>query len=127
MTRRTYAQLSKLTNNQKLTIRDHLAIERTALASERTLLSYVRTMIGLMAVGGTLIKFFTGWLAMLSGWMFITFGLTVLTVGFIRYIKMIAIIHHLQNPQSNQPKIDKFHQIFWTTLEKLHLAERIIR
>ncbi len=39
-----------------LTLRDHLAMERTSLASERTLLAYARTAILLAGSGLTLIK-----------------------------------------------------------------------
>ncbi len=39
-----------------LTLRDHLAVERTSLASERTLLAYARTAILLAGSGLTLFK-----------------------------------------------------------------------
>lgn len=51
------ASQAKLSNDDKaLTLRDHLAMERTSLASERTLLAYARTAILLAGSGLTLIK-----------------------------------------------------------------------
>jgi putative membrane protein len=44
----------------QLTLRDHLARDRTILANERTLLAYVRTAFGFAAAGMTLIKLFPG-------------------------------------------------------------------
>lgn len=38
-----------------LTLRDHLAIERTKLANERTFLAYFRTAIGMLASGVAII------------------------------------------------------------------------
>lgn len=43
-------------NNDKLTVADYLAIERTNLANERTLLAYVRTFIILISSGFAIIK-----------------------------------------------------------------------
>lgn len=61
-------------SNDEMILRDHLALERTALANERTLLSYVRTMIGIIAVGGTLIKLFEDWQYIVLGWLCIALG-----------------------------------------------------
>lgn len=48
---------NETTNDEKpLTLRDHLAMERTSLANERTLLAYARTAILLAGSGLTLIK-----------------------------------------------------------------------
>lgn len=38
-------------NNEKLILRDHLALERTKLANERTLFSYIRTSLYLLTAG----------------------------------------------------------------------------
>jgi putative membrane protein len=43
-------------DNDKLTISDYLAIERTNLANERTLLAYLRTFIILISSGFAIIK-----------------------------------------------------------------------
>lgn len=49
-----YSQVDR----DELTLRDHLARDRTVLANERTLLAYVRTAIALAAAGGTLLALF---------------------------------------------------------------------
>ncbi len=51
-------QLYAETLPEHLTLRDHLARDRTVLANERTLLSYLRTAFALFAAGGTLLKLF---------------------------------------------------------------------
>lgn len=38
-------------NNEKIILRDYLALERTKLANERTLFSYIRTSLYLLTVG----------------------------------------------------------------------------
>ena len=43
-------------NDQKLSVTDYLAIERTHLANERTLLAYFRTFIILVSSGIAIIK-----------------------------------------------------------------------
>lgn len=42
---------------EQMILRDHLALDRTALASERTFLSYVRTALGLFSSGIACVKF----------------------------------------------------------------------
>jgi len=46
--------------DDQLTLRDHLAIDRTIAANERTLLGYVRTTLALVVTGASLIKFLEG-------------------------------------------------------------------
>jgi putative membrane protein len=105
-----------------LILRDHLAIERTALANERTLLSYVRTTLAMMTVGGTLIKFFDETLLVVSGWMLLLFALAIALVGFMRYIKIYAYMYQLTSKVKHDLKNDWFHRALWFTLERLHLA-----
>jgi len=42
----------EFTNEEKIILRDHLAMERTKLANERTLLSYLRSALYLFLGGG---------------------------------------------------------------------------
>jgi len=42
-------------NEEKIILRDHLAMERTKLANERTLLSYLRSALYLFLGGGALV------------------------------------------------------------------------
>lgn len=42
------------TNEERIILRDHLALERTKLANERTLLSYLRTSLYLFLGGSAL-------------------------------------------------------------------------
>ena len=45
-------------NPDQLTLRDHLARDRTVLANERTFLAYIRTSLALLASGAAVLKFF---------------------------------------------------------------------
>lgn len=74
--------------NDELTLRDRLAMKRTALANERTLLAYARTAMMLVASGATLWKlapFSAGdrWLGAIA----IGAGVVVLAVGTVRFVR----------------------------------------
>lgn len=94
----------------QLILRDHLALERTAMANERTLLAYVRTMIGLIAVGGTFIKLFSGLLPLISGWLLIFLGISTLVFGFLRYVHIHTTIFKVTNPSSEFGTSDPMHK-----------------
>lgn len=105
----------------ELTLRDRLAIERTALSNERTLLSYVRTMIGLVAIGGTLLKLFNDWLLVMTGWLCLIFGMTVLVIGFMRYIHMYLFIYHLEQTELEEHlKKDPLRFFLWKFAKKFN-------
>ncbi len=46
---------------EELVLRDHLAIDRTAMANERTFLAYVRTALALLVIGVTFPHFLNQW------------------------------------------------------------------
>jgi len=75
-------------NKKNLIIRDHLAVNRTALANERTFLAYVRTSIALAAGGFGLIKFIKDLTYNFLGWILVGLGIIVLIIGIIRFIKI---------------------------------------
>lgn len=103
-------------------LRDHLALERTALANERTLLAYVRTMIGVVAVGGSIVKLFQGWHFIALGWLIMGSGMVLLVIGFNRYIRIESMLASILQ-ESEIDASDKLHQLFWATLTKFHLAK----
>lgn len=91
-----YAELDP----SQMTLRDHLARDRTVLANERTLLAYLRTAIGLFAAGGTLLKVFPdnptlnvlGVVALLLGGM-------VLFIGLWRFFHVARQMRRLRLPK----------------------------
>ena len=70
-----------------MSMRDHLAHDRTVLANERTLLAYLRTWIALLAAGGSIIEIFgeNGFLRVI-GAMLMAAGFAVLALGIIRFV-----------------------------------------
>jgi putative membrane protein len=108
--------------SSSLILRDHLALERTAMANERTLLAYVRTMVGIMAVGGSLLKLFTGWIYLVSGWLMIVLGLWILIIGFVRYTRNQGLLMEVLEEEREVDNQDWMHQLLSSALEKLHLA-----
>ena len=109
--------------NEQIDFRDYLALERTALSNERTLLAYVRTMIGLIALGGTLVKFFEGVFIGVVGWSFILFGVVTVMFGFIRYIRMAIFLNYIDTSKIRHIfHNDKIHKLFWSLLHKVHLS-----
>lgn len=71
---------------QRLTLSDYLAIDRTVLANERTLLAYGRTAMALAVVGGTCIKFFESNWIWAIGVALIVSGMMVTARGWYRYM-----------------------------------------
>ena len=71
---------------EELTLRDHLARDRTVLANERTLLSYVRTAFGFAAAGGTLLKLFPSEMEMVClGGGLLAAALVIAIYGVLRF------------------------------------------
>ena len=69
-------------NNEKLILRDHLALERTKLANERTLFSYLLTAgIGIFQIEN---------ISRLDGlaWVCIICGIFIFILGFVRFMQM---------------------------------------
>ena len=82
-----------------LTLRDHLARDRTILANERTLLSYLRTAFGLAAGGGTLLKLFPDDLALRGlGIGLLVIAILVACVGAGRFIVVNQRMRRILQP-----------------------------
>jgi len=71
-----------------LTLRDHLAIDRTTLANERTLLGYGRTALALAVVGASTVKIFSSPALIAAGWSFVAGSMAVLLIGLRRFWQM---------------------------------------
>jgi len=75
----------KKTDPEILTIRDHLAIDRTVLANERTFLGYIRTALACLAAGASFVQFFGALSLTIMGWCLIILACMVLVVGITRF------------------------------------------
>lgn len=75
--------------NDKLILRDILAIDRTKLANQRTLLSYSRTGFSFIVTALAIFEFSEGgiWID-IGAWALIVLGLVVMVIGFVIYAKM---------------------------------------
>lgn len=95
------------TNPEELTLRDHLARDRTVLANERTLLSYVRTGFGMLAGGVTLIKLFPedGWLWSIGVGLLAAGGLVTL-IGMWRFLVVNARMQRILLPPPTEVSSD---------------------
>ncbi|MEO2005817.1 MAG: DUF202 domain-containing protein [Candidatus Poribacteria bacterium] len=80
---------------EKLILRDHLAVDRTALSNERTFLSYIRTALTLVVAGISFVKFFDSLTVAVLGWSFIVGALPVMSFGIFRYTKMRRLMHSI--------------------------------
>jgi putative membrane protein len=77
------------TSIEPVSIRDHLAVDRTVLANERTLLAYVRTSLGLLAVGLGILHFSSSvWVEVLLGWTFVVLAVANFGFGLFRFERM---------------------------------------
>lgn len=74
--------------DDKLILRDELAIDRTLLANERTLLAYLRSAVSLIIAGVSIMHFAQpGWFFVV-GVLCIPAGIITGIVGISRFLKM---------------------------------------
>ena len=92
-------------SQDELTLRDHLAADRTILAIERTLLAYIRTALALLVVGASMIHFFNSPLIEIFGWIFVAGGMVSVIVGLVRYKKMKERIQQSRTRPSRRPQL----------------------
>jgi len=77
-----------MSDDNKITTRDWLAIERTKLANERTFLAYFRTFIVILGTGITLLKieFFND--LKNFGWLLISISPIIIFIGVFRLFRV---------------------------------------
>ncbi len=80
-----------------LILRDYLAVDRTILANERTLLAWLRTSFNLVLAGISVMKIFNTLMAEITGVIIILSGLVFLYYGVSRYIKHNNNYNHLKS------------------------------
>lgn len=71
-----------------LTLRDHLAVDRTVLANERTYLAYIRTALAFVVIGATFLHFLHEVLLQTVGYAFAGLGGVVFVLGTLRFFRM---------------------------------------
>lgn len=105
--------------NDKLILRDELAIDRTLLANERTFLAYMRSGVALLLAGVTFIQFASQAWFRIIGVACIPIGIIVLTVGIQRYYSVRRRINSVRlklagetalEPDGEEPWYEKHSQ-----------------
>ncbi len=74
-----------LKNNDKMILRDYLALDRTNLANQRTFLAYIRSAIGMLAAGIGMIQFIENALIGIIGIALIVLSLPVTIIGVFQF------------------------------------------
>lgn len=83
-----------------LSLRDHLARDRTTLANERTFLSYIRTGSGFAIAGGTLVKLFpTEISSQILGGILLAVAAVVMLIGAWRFVTVRSQLHRIVLPK----------------------------
>ena len=86
-----------------LTLRDHLALDRTRLANERTLLSYFRTAIMLAVSGVTLTNLYPGsTFALVGGSLLAVAGFALAMTAIQRTLKVAKGLRTLREKRPPQ-------------------------
>lgn len=97
-----------ISKQDKLILRDYLALDRTVLALERTFLAYARTALGLFSAGIACIKFILDSpLIYVLGMVLVTAAPIVFIYGIVRYI---AVRDKLKTINALQASLDEQEQ-----------------
>lgn len=84
--------------DDELGLRDHLAMDRTAMANERTFLAYCRTAIMLVATAVTLFKLFPGSdVARLASLTVLPAALAIGFIGCLRYLRLTRALKEMKH------------------------------
>lgn len=83
-------------SKEELILRDHLAIDRTAMANEVSFLAYIRTSLTILVGGVTLIHFFSNYLFHILGWVAIEISVITIIIGFFRFKQMSKLISEIR-------------------------------
>ena len=75
-------------NRERLTLRDHLALERTRLGNERTLMSYIRSSLYLLIGGIALVQLEGHGNLRYVGYLALTLCVLFLVVGYYRFHRL---------------------------------------
>ena len=76
----------KLDPNEKMIVRDYLALERTKLANTRTLLAWIRTAIGFAATGFGLMELLDHALLFQIGFALVCAAPILAVAGFVQFL-----------------------------------------
>lgn len=88
-------------NQDKLILRDYLALDRTLLALERTFLSYARTALGLFSAGIACIKFVIDSPLIYVIGMIFTFAAPIVFIyGIVRFMVVRDKLSAITEPQA---------------------------
>ena len=75
-------------NDEKIILRDYLALERTRLANERTLFSYIRTSLYLLTAGFGILEIESIQHLRAMAWICMGVSVILLIMGFYRYYRL---------------------------------------
>ena len=90
-------------DSEKLTISDHLAIDRTVLANGRTFLAYVRTALAMFIIGTTFTHFLDpSWYFPIIGGFLDLLGVILLWIGTVHFVRTRRRLSRFQPALKNQ-------------------------
>lgn len=75
-------------NQEKIILRDYLALERTRLANERTLFSYIRTSLYLLTVGMGILEIKSIEHLRSVAWICLVVSIILFVIGVYRYYQL---------------------------------------
>lgn len=80
--------MNEFKNQEKIILRDYLALERTRLANERTLFSYIRTSLYLLTVGMGILEIKSIQHLWAVAWICLVVSIVLFVIGVYRYYQL---------------------------------------
>lgn len=75
-------------NQEKIILRDYLALERTKLANERTLFAYIRTSLYLLTVGVGIFEIGSIQHLRALAWLCVAVSVVLFVIGLYKYYQL---------------------------------------
>ncbi len=83
-----FGRSTRFNIEEKIILRDHLALERTRLANERTFLSYIRTSLYFVVGGIALIQIHDLSKVRILGYLSLLLSVLFLLTGIVRFVRL---------------------------------------
>ena len=108
--------MNEFKNQEKIILRDYLALERTRLANERTLFSYIRTSLYLLTVGMGILEIKSIEHLRSVAWICLVVSIILFVIGVYRYYQLKKYLNTYSYKESGSIFCPLLYQLSYGTI-----------